>query len=88
MLITGRILEGNLPYSIIMLLKNVKTGKLELSLVNMKKDALCRPHACSAMDGKKKNIILFSTKLNLVRKKIAMGTWNVLFTIQTQIEGL
>jgi hypothetical protein len=80
MRITSKIIEENLICSD-MILNSVKIGKVELSLLVMKKAAKDYRLANSVMVGKNNNSIPLFTKLNLVKNKNVSKDLNVHFSI-------
>lgn len=76
-LIIGKILEENLIYLIIYQTNCVRIGKQVHLLVNMKKDARCKPPAINATGGKSKNIIHLIIKLSNAKIRNARVHSNV-----------
>jgi hypothetical protein len=85
MLITGKILEERLISLSITLFNFARTGKLELSLASMMKDAYYSQHVSSVMDGKSRNTILSTTRLSLAKKRNVVVILNVLIIMEIMI---
>lgn len=86
MRITSKIIEENLICSD-MILNFVKIGKVELSLLVMKKAVKDYKLANSVMVGKNNNSIPLFTKLNLVKNKNVSKDLNVHFSIIKRTRG-